>query len=185
VLQRHREIENIKCGLWVDIIFLPRQWDKLHLRAWSWWKSELLQGYVQFDVGCDLTWYGKKVETIVRIHLQNLLDENNLEGVQKPSQKGRLQINGTCVGTPTWKCQMKVQNLNLVYSLLRKVGGSHLIEDVKHTRWNTHLIITSHEVNKIKAHPSKGIIYVWKKKTYLGKVSWIFSQPLLVNHAIP
>jgi len=28
----------------------------------------------------------------------------------------------------------------------------------------THLIITSHDVNKIEAHLSKGIIYVWKMK---------------------
>jgi hypothetical protein len=30
-------------------------------------------------------WYENKVETIVGIHLQNVLGENNLEGVQKPS----------------------------------------------------------------------------------------------------
>jgi hypothetical protein len=34
------------------------------------------------------------------IHLQNIFDENNLGGVQKPSQKDHLQINATCVRIP-------------------------------------------------------------------------------------
>jgi len=33
-------------------MFPPQQWDKLHLKAWSWLKDELLQGYVKFYVGC-------------------------------------------------------------------------------------------------------------------------------------
>jgi hypothetical protein len=82
-------------------MFPPQQWDELHLRAWSWKKGEPFQGYVQFDVGCDLVQYGNKVETIVGMHSQNLLGENNLEGVQKLSQKGHLQINVACVGMPT------------------------------------------------------------------------------------
>jgi hypothetical protein len=53
------------------------------------------------------------------------------------SQKGHLQINVACVGMPTWKNRMKTRGPNLVYSLLGKVGGSHLIEDVKRKepRW--------------------------------------------------
>jgi hypothetical protein len=31
------------------------------------------------------------------VHLENLFDENNLEGVQKPSQNDNLQINATCI----------------------------------------------------------------------------------------
>jgi hypothetical protein len=49
-----------------------------------------LQGYVQFNVGCDIEWYRNKIETIVGIHLHNLLGENNFESVQKPSWKGHL-----------------------------------------------------------------------------------------------
>jgi len=52
-----------------------------HLRFWSWLKGELPQGYMQFDVECDLMRYESKVETIVGIHSQNLLGENNLGGV--------------------------------------------------------------------------------------------------------
>jgi hypothetical protein len=47
--------------------------------------GEALQGYVQFNMGCDFEWYWDKIETIVGIHLQNLSSENNFEGVQKPS----------------------------------------------------------------------------------------------------
>jgi len=36
-------------------------------------------------VGCDLARYGNKVETSVRINLQNLSSENNFEDAQKPS----------------------------------------------------------------------------------------------------
>jgi hypothetical protein len=68
----------------------PWQWDKFHLKVWSWLRGELFQGYVQFDMGCDLVQYGNKVETIAGIHLQNLLGENNLKGFLKTSQKGRL-----------------------------------------------------------------------------------------------
>jgi hypothetical protein len=82
-------------------MFPPQQWDQLHLKAWSWFKSKLFQRYVQFDVGCDLAKYGNKVETNVKIHLQNFPTESNFESVQKPFQKGRLQINAACVGMPT------------------------------------------------------------------------------------
>jgi hypothetical protein len=71
-------------------MFPSRQWDKFHLKAWLWLRGKPFQGYVQFDMGCDLTQYGNKVETIVGIHLQNLSGENNLKGVQKPSQKKYL-----------------------------------------------------------------------------------------------
>jgi len=71
------------------------------LRAWSWLKGKPFQGYVQFDVRCNLVQYGNKVEIIVGIHLQNLMGENNRKGVQKPSQKDRLQINVAFVGMPT------------------------------------------------------------------------------------
>jgi hypothetical protein len=33
----------------------------------------------------------------------NLLGENNLKGVQKPSQKDHLLIDGACVGMQIWK----------------------------------------------------------------------------------
>jgi hypothetical protein len=36
------------------------------------------QGHVQYE---------NKVKTTMGIHLQNLFNENNLEGIQKPSQK--------------------------------------------------------------------------------------------------
>jgi hypothetical protein len=42
-----------------------------------------------------------KVETIKGIHSLNLLRENNLENVQKPSKNDHLSINPTYVKTPT------------------------------------------------------------------------------------
>jgi hypothetical protein len=68
----------------------PQQWDELHLKVWSWLRGKPLQGYVQFDMGCDIERYGNKVETTMKIHLQNLLGENYFESVQKPSLKGYL-----------------------------------------------------------------------------------------------
>jgi hypothetical protein len=53
-------------------MFPPQQWDKLHLKAWTWLKDEPLQGYVQFDMGCDLAQYGNKVKRTMGIQLQNL-----------------------------------------------------------------------------------------------------------------
>ncbi len=63
----------------------PMAMGRITLEGWSWLKGKPFQGYVQFNVGCDLAQYNNKVETIVGIHLQNLSSENNLEGVQKPS----------------------------------------------------------------------------------------------------
>jgi hypothetical protein len=53
---------------------------------------------VQFELECDLVPYENKVETTKGIHMLNLLGENNLEGVQKPSQKDQSLINVICVG---------------------------------------------------------------------------------------
>ncbi len=53
---------------------------------------------MQFKVECDPEWYENKVETILIIHLLNLLSENNFEGIQKPFQKDHLPIDGACVG---------------------------------------------------------------------------------------
>jgi hypothetical protein len=55
------------------------QWDELHLKVWSWLKGGPSQGYVQFDMECDLVQYESKIEIIMGIHLQNLLGENNLK----------------------------------------------------------------------------------------------------------
>jgi hypothetical protein len=52
---------------------------------------------------CDLMWYENKVETTMRIHFQNLMDENNFRCVQKPSWKDHLQINVACIGMLTWR----------------------------------------------------------------------------------
>jgi len=82
-------------------MFPPLQWDKFHLKAWSWLKGELFQGHVQFRVGCDLLRNENKVETIKGIHSLNLLRQNNLEGIQKPSQNDHLLIKTTCIGTLT------------------------------------------------------------------------------------
>jgi len=41
-----------------------QQWDKLHLRAWSWLKSKVLQAHVQFHAECDLVQYENKVEKL-------------------------------------------------------------------------------------------------------------------------
>jgi len=57
----------------------------------------LPQGYVQFNVECDIMQYDSKVETIVGIHLQNLLGKNSFKVVQ-PSNKDHLQINSACIG---------------------------------------------------------------------------------------
>ncbi len=64
MLQRHREIENIKHSLCVNKMFPPLQWDELHLKVWSWLKGGSFQGSVQFKVECDLMRYENKVETI-------------------------------------------------------------------------------------------------------------------------
>jgi hypothetical protein len=90
VLQKHHKIEGIKHDLWINTTFPLWQWDELYLKAWLWLKSELPQGYMQFNVECDFMQYDNKVETIVRIHFWNLLGENNFGSVQKPSQNDRL-----------------------------------------------------------------------------------------------
>jgi hypothetical protein len=48
-------------------------------------------------VECDLYQYENKAKIIEGIHLLNLLGENKLNGVQKPSQKDRLPMDGPCV----------------------------------------------------------------------------------------
>jgi hypothetical protein len=53
-------------------MFPLQQWDKFHLKAWSWLKSMSPQGYVQFNMKCDLEQYESKVETIVGIYLQKI-----------------------------------------------------------------------------------------------------------------
>jgi hypothetical protein len=53
------------------------QWNESHLKAWSLLKGVLPQGYVQFNVECDLVQYGSKIEIIVEIHLRYLLGKNN------------------------------------------------------------------------------------------------------------
>ncbi len=47
---------------------------------------------------CDPMRYENKVEIIELIHSPNQLGENNLEGVQKPSQKDHLLVDVACVG---------------------------------------------------------------------------------------
>jgi hypothetical protein len=64
-------------------------------------RSRPPQGHVRFDMECDLVQYENKVETIVGIHLWNLLLEVNFEGVQTPSKNDHLQINVTCIGMLT------------------------------------------------------------------------------------
>jgi hypothetical protein len=49
-------------------------------------------------VECDPVQYENKIGTIEGIHLFQLQNENNFEGVQKPSQKEYLSINMACVG---------------------------------------------------------------------------------------
>jgi hypothetical protein len=57
-------IENIRCNLWINIMFPPLQWDEFHLKAWSRLKGGPLQGHMQLKVECELEWYEIKVETI-------------------------------------------------------------------------------------------------------------------------
>jgi hypothetical protein len=59
--------------------------------------------HIQFKVEWDPKQYENKVETIEGTHSLNLLNENNLEDAQKPSQKDHLSIDGACVGVLTWK----------------------------------------------------------------------------------
>jgi hypothetical protein len=49
------------------------------LRAWSWLRGKPPKGHVHFNMECDLVRYENIIETIVRIHSQNLLGENNPE----------------------------------------------------------------------------------------------------------
>jgi hypothetical protein len=57
------------------------QWDKLHLKAWSWLRSAPFQRHVQFGVECHHVQYESKVETIKGIHLLNVHDETSPKGV--------------------------------------------------------------------------------------------------------
>ncbi len=106
-------------------MFPPLQWDKLHLKAWSWLKGEPLQGCMQFGVECDLMRYENKVGPIKGIHSLNLQGENNFKGVQKPSQKDHLLINATCIGMLIWTNQKKAPSPNLACNLWGKTGSSH------------------------------------------------------------
>jgi hypothetical protein len=71
--------------------------------------------------------YENKAEIIERIHLLNLLIENNLKSVQKPSQKYYSPINGACIKMLVWNNNNKVWGFGLVYSLLGKTKRNHLI----------------------------------------------------------
>jgi len=48
---------------------------------------------MQFEVEYGFMQYDNKIETTKGTHLLSLLNENNLESVQKPSQKDRLLIS--------------------------------------------------------------------------------------------
>jgi hypothetical protein len=52
---------------------------------------------MQFGVECDPVRYENKVKITKKIHSLNLLSENNVENVQKPSQKNHLSINAACI----------------------------------------------------------------------------------------
>jgi len=66
-------------------MFSLQLWDEFHLRTCSRLRGELPQRHVQFNVECDLVRYENKVETTMRIRLQNFQGENNFKGVQKSS----------------------------------------------------------------------------------------------------
>jgi hypothetical protein len=70
-------IEGIKRDLWINTMFPPLQWAELYLKAWSWLRIGLFQGYVQFGVECDPMQYDNKIWTTKGIHLLNLQGENN------------------------------------------------------------------------------------------------------------
>jgi hypothetical protein len=65
----------------------PTTMDELHLKVLSWLKGESFQRHVQFGVKCGLVQYENKVATTEGIHSLNLEGENNLESVQKSSQR--------------------------------------------------------------------------------------------------
>jgi hypothetical protein len=52
-------------------MFPPLQWDKLHLKAWSWLKGGPLQIHMQFGVECDPMRYDNKIGTTKGIHIYN------------------------------------------------------------------------------------------------------------------
>ncbi len=60
----------------------------------------------------------------------NLLGKNNPKGVQKPSQKNYLPIDGASFGMLVWRNWKKIQSIDLVCNLLGKVGSSHLSQGV-------------------------------------------------------
>jgi hypothetical protein len=66
-------------------MFPALQWDKFHLKVWSWLKGRSFQGHVNFGVECGLMQYENKVGTTKGIHSLNFHGENSFEGVQKPS----------------------------------------------------------------------------------------------------
>jgi len=58
------------------------QWDKHHLKAWSWLTCESLQKHMQFGVECDPMKYENKVGTTEGVHSLNLQGENSFKDVQ-------------------------------------------------------------------------------------------------------
>jgi hypothetical protein len=58
------------------------------------------QKQMQFEVEYGFMQYENKVETTNRIHLLSLMNEKNLENVQKPSHKDHLLISAACIGKP-------------------------------------------------------------------------------------
>ncbi len=92
VLQKHWRIKNIKCGLWMNIMFPPLQWDELHnglvmAKRWATPRTCAIWG----EMWPSVAWYDNKIETTKGINLLNLLNENDSKGVQKPSQKDHFQ----------------------------------------------------------------------------------------------
>jgi len=76
VLQKHQKIENIKHGLWMNIMFPPLQWDEVHsglVMAKKW--ATLRTCVIQNGLWPCVMW--KKIETTKGIHLLNLLSEKS------------------------------------------------------------------------------------------------------------
>jgi hypothetical protein len=70
-------------------MFPPLQWDKFHLKVWSWLIGKPLQIHMQFEMEYDLVRYENKDETTNGIHSLNFQMKIILK-VLKTHPKGPL-----------------------------------------------------------------------------------------------
>jgi hypothetical protein len=142
---------------------------------------------VQFGVECGLVQYENKVGTTERIHSLNLQGDNNLKGLQKPSQKDHLLINVTCVRMSTWKNRKKTWSPSLACNFRGKMGSSHLIRGVMWWKlkwcrrmWVQEKMVLKHELSESIPLHSQRVKYetnVCELEDHVGEKGWSSNWP--------